>query len=178
MSSPKSFKDIVKRHILRPQPKPLKQIPQPKLSEAELAKRAQSLKEMKYFANNLRCPLCGSQLDGHVSHLEARLRCVSNPSEYEVWHRGKGLAKREAARVSNEFITLELVYFLEGLDDNEVPLYSIAVNELDLTIPRLDIREKCKKQIFRYYGKKFMPINSELNTNNLLKKLELYQIFQ
>jgi len=178
MSSPKSFKDMVKRYTLRPPPQKLNQIPQPKLSEAELAKRKTQLAERKKFANALRCPLCDSQLDGLVSHAEARLNCVADANEYSVWYRGRGLAKRESARVSNEFITYELIYFLEGLDDEEVPLYSICVNELDRSIPRLDIREKCKKQIFRYYGKKFLPINKNLNIENLFRKLEIYQIFQ
>jgi len=39
-------------------------------------------KDFIKFCNNLRCPLCDSQLDGNISTDQAELYCVSNNGEY------------------------------------------------------------------------------------------------
>lgn len=178
-NKPKSFKDLIKRPKLRTeQGQILKPVPRVSITPAELARRNSLLAEMKKFANNLRCPLCGCQLDGPVSYADAKLSCISKPDEYYVYYPGRALAKKEIARVSNDFHTYELVYYLTGLDDNEIPRYQITISQLDLTIPRYDIREKNKKILYSFEGVKVLPINKNLNADNLLKKLELYQIFQ
>lgn len=42
------------------------------------------------FCNDLRCPLCGSQLDGGIYSTEARLYCVETNSEYgSTWVYGE-----------------------------------------------------------------------------------------
>lgn len=178
-NGPKSFKDLVKRTVLRTeQGQKLKPIPRVQISDAELARRNKLLAEMKSFANKLRCPLCGSQLDGPVSYIDARLNCAASPSEYIVYYPGRGLPKREAARVSDDYHIYELIYYLTGLDDNEVPQYEIVINQLDLSIPNPEIREKNKKKLHYFTGVKVLPINENLNAKNILKKLEIYQIFQ
>jgi hypothetical protein len=179
MSGPKSFKDLIKRTKLRTeQGQKLKQIPRIQISDAELARRNQLLADMKKFANKLRCPLCKAQLDGAVSFVDAKLSCVANPEEYCVYYPGRGLARREAARVSNDFYTYELIYYLTGLDENEVPQYEVTINQLDLSIPRPDMREKNKKRLYCFNGVRVLPINENLTADNILKKLELYQVFQ
>lgn len=178
-NGPKSFKDLMKRTTLRTeQGRQLKPVPRVQISEVELARRNKRLAEMKAFANRLRCPLCGSQLDGPVSYVDAKLRCVSNPDEYFVYYPGTGLAKQERARVSNDYYTYELSYYLNGLDDNEVPQYSLNIIQYDLSIPNPLIREKSGKVLHRFTGVKVLPITEDLTAENILKKLEIYQIFQ
>lgn len=178
-NGPKSFKDLMKRTTLRSeQGRQLKPIPRVQISEVELARRNQRLAEMKAFANKLRCPLCGAQLDGPVSWTDAKLTCVSNPDEYSVYYPGTGLAKQEIARVSNDYHIYELAYYLIGLNDDEVPEYNVVINQLDLTISVPQIREKNKKRLHHFTGVKVLPINKDLTADNILKKLEIYQIFQ
>ncbi len=179
MGKPKSFKDLIKRPKLRTeQGQMLKPIPRVQITAAEQARRNILLADMKSFANKLRCPLCNAQLDGPVSHVDAKLRCVSNPEEYCVYYPGRGLARREEARVSNDFHTYELIYYLTGLDEYETPQYEFTINQLDLSIPRPDIRERNKKRLYQINGTKVSLINEKLTAENLFKKLEIYQIFQ
>lgn len=178
MSSPKSFKDLVKRTKLRPEPQRLKQIPQPVLTESEIEKKKQQLLQVKKMANSLRCPLCGSQLDGHVSHQVARLQCVSNPDEYSVvQYRNSIIPKIEIARVSDDFNKYELSYVFINIDDQEFNVYEITINRIDLTLPLVH-QNKFKKNVFYHTGRKFLPINKDLTAKNILSKLEIYQIFQ
>lgn len=41
-------------------------------------------KKFAAYCNSLRCPLCGSQLDGLIHQNKARLYCVGNNNEYKV----------------------------------------------------------------------------------------------
>jgi hypothetical protein len=41
-------------------------------------------KEFKKFCNDLRCPLCGSQLDGNLNFKRADLYCVSDNQEFAI----------------------------------------------------------------------------------------------
>jgi hypothetical protein len=178
-NGPKSFKDLIKRTKLRTeQGQILKPVPRVQISDVELVRRNKLLAEMKSFANKLRCPLCGSQLDGSVSYKDAKLRCVSNPDEYFVYYPGRGLAQQERARVSNDYYIYQISYRLTGLDDNEVPQYYFTITEYDLSIHNATIREKSGKVLYSFAGVKVLPITENLNAENILKKLEVYQIFQ
>jgi hypothetical protein len=178
MSSPKSFKDLIKRPRLKLEPQPLKLIPQPILSATELEKKKLHLQQVTKMANLLRCPLCDSQLDGHVSHQVARLQCVSNPDEYSlVQYRNSIIPKIEIARISDELNKYEISYVFQSIDDQEFNIYEVTINKIDLTLPIVH-QNKFKKNIFFHTGRKFLPINKNLNTKNLLSKLEIYQIFQ
>lgn len=137
-------------------------------------------KEFLKFCNDLRCPICQSQLDGQIGKTEARLYCVANYDEYGC----------------NYDIDHNLLYErYQFIFDYRTEIYNIIQNKISLKdkpeanyhlqifIDNGEIkpqyREKVRKILIDSYLEKPYLFNNrkrELTKEQFLKKIQIYNI--
>ena len=131
----------------------------------------EAYKTFKKFCNDLRCPLCGSRLDGNIHAKEARLHCVLNNAEYSCrWYPDSNLPQGETIR-----------YWY--------PVYEYTINiakigdSFQTTIDRFDAdavefyKAQTRKRIFHYIGERFPFCNQRMEEDRFLKKLRTIKVF-
>jgi hypothetical protein len=127
-------------------------------------------KEFVTFCNSLRCPLCGSQLDGNIHPKLARLYCASNNAEYsDVWVPDSKLPKIE--KINYWYAQYQYEISMVRHDDKN---YRTVVSKINLdNLPVYRNREK----IFEMYGTRMMFFRKRMEENAFIKKLKLYNVF-
>lgn len=128
-------------------------------------------KQFSKFCNSLRCPLCGSQLDGNIHPKEARLYCVSNNEEYfSKWLPGDDTPASEIMR----FWYATYQYDILITKFNYSFRTQISRYNLDI-IPQL--RNTTKKEMFDFTGDRLLFFRHRMEEEEFLKKLKLYNVF-
>lgn len=130
--------------------------------------------EFKKFVNSLRCPICGSQLDGNIHPKEARLYCVSNNEEYRV------KCSPNQNFPINESITIKYdqyeYVFSTSLHVWGGDLYVNRVERYDVDVqPRY--KNSTRKLLLDYTGEKLNLFSKGLSEKELLKKITTYNLF-
>ncbi len=129
-------------------------------------------KKFAVFCNSLRCPLCGSQLDGVIKKNQANLYCVSNNEEYKVeW------------AVDKEFPNYEQITYFYSQWQYVIRIGTRPNNDFHTRIERYNMdahpsqRWKTRKTIFEHSGARLMVFRKRMEENEFLKKLKLYNVF-
>lgn len=171
MGKPKSFKDTIKESD-RPKDRVLPTIQHIRLSESQILKRKQDLAQMNYFVNNLKCKVCKSQLDGHISHVFADLYCRSDPDHYIVNYSGLNKPTKEIARLIHEDTASQ--YEISSVAQKDG--YFISVSKIDLTM-NVMLRQKFKERLFSYVGASHFAFE-DIKIDDLLQDMQIYQIME
>ena len=126
------------------------------------------------FCNNLRCPLCKSQLDGVLHYNKAKLYCVANNDEYKCEY----ISRVENPELVNESIRFwypqweYTVHIYKTYDDIE---YETCILRGNMDYP-VQFRGSTRKQIFLCKGR-ILLFRQRMEEEILLKKLSLYSTF-
>jgi hypothetical protein len=129
-------------------------------------------KKFKKFCNDLRCPLCGSQLDGNIHRKEAKLYCVANNDEYKtIWH--DHLIHPYSEQITYWYPQYQYVIMIQyvggGIFDTNICRYNMDAHPSQ--------RYKTMKQIFRYSGNRLLIFRQRMEEEQFLKKLKTIQVF-
>lgn len=123
------------------------------------------------FINNLRCPLCQSQLDGNIHPKEARLYCVSNNDEYS----GKWVPDSEVP-------IFEVIKYYYNQYEYNIVVHK-SVTQFTTTIDRYNsdvlhiYKNSTRKRIFDFTGDRILFFKKRMEENVFLEKLKLYSVF-
>lgn len=123
------------------------------------------------FINSLRCPLCGSQLDGN---LFSNIYCVAANNEYVAWYRaGDKIPHIEHIMITFEDIKKQYyIYYSE--------IVGTIIYELDLQFPeKYKYENKIKiLEIKNIRLSKLLKLDQlKLNQKEFLEKISIYQTF-
>jgi len=127
-------------------------------------------KEFIAFCNSLRCPLCGSQLDGNIHPKLAKLYCALNNTEYH----GEWVPDSKLPR--NEYINYWYTQYQYEISmvRYDVKNFRTVVNKINLdNLPIYRKREK----IFEMNGARMMFFRKRMEEDIFIKKLKLYTVF-
>jgi hypothetical protein len=128
-------------------------------------------KEWRKFCDDLRCPLCGSQLDGNVSSRSASLYCVGNRDEYQCYCHPKEDVPAYERLI---FWYPQWQYDIE-IEKDFGPFYTrIGRSNMDAAPEH---RYKTRQIIFEYSGQRLMFFRQRMEEKDFLKKLALYNTF-
>jgi len=128
-------------------------------------------KEFIKFCNTLRCPLCGSQLDGNLHAKRAQLYCVSDNAEYKVrWLPGQIEPDYEMIMFTYTQYQYEVTY---GKDYWGNPITVINRYNMDASPTH---RLSTKKEVFKV-DSRVLFFRSRMEEEVFLKKLKLYNLF-
>ena len=128
-------------------------------------------KEFIKFCNSLRCPLCGSQLDGNIHPKGAKLYCANNNDEYncELIPGSKALSYEKISYWYTQY-QYDIINSYRRFDDS----YHAIIYRLNLdNIPYYRVREK----IFEVNGPKLTFFRKRMEEEVFLNKLKLYNVF-
>lgn len=132
-------------------------------------------KDLVKFYNSLRCPLCGSQLDGGIYNTKSELYCARDNREYKVtWYAGEQHPQTE-----------ELVYwytqfryniYITKLKTVSTPSFSTVIDRfnLDLSPPHIEFS---RERVFAYTGAKILFFRQRMEEDKFLNKLKTYNVF-
>lgn len=148
MTKPKSFKDILnfksksnKKEIVFTKAPPVQ------ISPEVLEKRRAQKEELKKFANDLRCEVCGAQLDGAIYYSVARLHCVADNQHYQCSYLYGSTYPSYCYRTYNfhpDSYVVSSFYTEKGNYNNSIHHVDLTMNEI--------YRHKCRKLITSYEG--------------------------
>lgn len=130
-----------------------------------------TFRQFKKFVDSLRCPLCGSQLDGNVHPAEARLYCVGNNDEYIC----KWFPNGDAP-------TSEMLRFWYSQYEYDILITKYPSNfRTQIVRYNLDVlpiyKESTRKEMFDYWGDRILFFRQRMEEDVFLKKLRLYNVF-
>lgn len=129
-------------------------------------------KEFVKLCNSLRCPLCGSQLDGNIHQKKADLYCVSNNNEYKCrWLPNQNEPEMES--IKYWYPQYEYVIEVSRQGPNT---YLTAINRYNLDVIPF-YRASTRKEVFKYSGPRILFFRSRMEEEVFLKKLKTYNIF-
>ena len=128
------------------------------------------------FCNNLRCPLCGCQLDGSIGKFEAHLYCVSNNDEYRCTALERDMEIVDE-RICFWYSQWAYVFFnyKEHVGNKEYcGNWQCIISKINL-----DNHPRYRKEelIIELQAKIPKIFRSRLEEKELLKKLKLYMVF-
>lgn len=148
------------------------QFPLPTKMLIEVATLPKASKEFKSLCNSLRCPVCGSQLDGNVHPKKAELYCVGDNAEYKCqWRPNEQEPDYEVIR----FVYTQYEYVIAIIKDSpNVFLTTIVRMNMDV-VPYH--RNSTRKELFRYSGPRLVFFRKRMDEETFLKKLKTYSIF-
>jgi hypothetical protein len=131
---------------------------------------SEEYKEFRIFCNSLRCPLCGSQLDGNIHSKLARLYCATNNDEYYgEWCPDSKLPKIE--KINYWYTQFQYEISMVRHDDKN---YRTIVSKLNLdNLPRYRTRVK----VFEMFGARLMFFRKRMEEDVFVTKLKLYNVF-
>lgn len=141
----------------------------------EIATLPQPSKEFKSFCNSLRCPLCGSQLDGNIHPKRAQLYCVRDNREYlGIWMLSESVPESEMLVYWYSEYEYEIHIsrnWLKGSDvfDISVLRYNSGVNPI--------YKSRSCKIMFQFSGQRLLFFRQRMEEETFLKKLKTYQVF-
>jgi hypothetical protein len=139
----------------------------------EMSANDPQYKDFIKYCNTLRCPLCGSQLDGNISNKLAALYCVSNNSEYQLQlHSNEEDPFWEEINYYYSQFQYEITSVKLGAKDQ----YRTLINRLNMDA-HPDHRYKTREKIFEFTGKKLLFFRSRMEEKVFLKKLKTYTLF-
>jgi hypothetical protein len=142
------------------------------LQVAELPKPS---KEFKDFCNNLRCPLCDSQLDGNVHPTRAVLFCVANNKEYScVWI--PGAAEPDIETIRYWYPQYEYEIFIDQIIYGCSGIFHTSVTRFNADVQRI-YRESTRKVMFENRGARMLFFRKRMEEEVFLKKLKTYNVF-
>lgn len=129
-------------------------------------------KEFTKFCNNLRCPLCDSQLDGNIHDKRADLFCASDNAEYKaVW------------KPDQEFPEYELLKYCYTQYEYEINISKTGLNTFETYINRFSMdyhisrrRSSCQR-VFDYSGDRIPFFRKRMDEDKFLNKLKTYSLF-
>jgi hypothetical protein len=129
-------------------------------------------KDFVKFCNTLRCPLCGSQLDGNIHAKKAQLYCVLNNDEYKIhWIPGDTAPDFELINFyyTQYQYTITAVHNKFGQFDTVIYRYNMDAHP--------NQRFKTQKKVFEFTGDRLLFFRCRMNEDVFLKKLKLYNVF-
>jgi hypothetical protein len=130
-----------------------------------------SFRQFSKFVNSLRCPLCGSRLDGNIHPKEARLYCVSNNDEYSCkWLPGDDAPASEILKfwyTQYEYDILITKYL--GSFRTRITRYNLDVMSI--------YKQSTRKELFDFTGDRILFFRQRMEEDLFLKKLKLYNVF-
>lgn len=177
MGKPQSFKDIFKGKKQVPfahQQRIISSPPAPQLSAEEEARRAKAKKDLTKFVNELRCPVCGGQLDGGVNYKYAEQYCVYNNDHYKCkYESGSSLPSYTVATynfASEAPVGYQVIANLKS--DNT---YANWIYKLDLDLIE-KFRMNQKKLVLSFNGS-LLKFPKGLSYPEFEQKLKLYAVF-
>lgn len=128
-------------------------------------------KEFLLFCNSLRCPLCGSQLDGNVHPKRSLLYCVHNNEEYKVeWVLGEDTPKSEVIN----FWYPQYQYKISSTK-NSLGTFDTLINRYNMDAAP-QFRERTAVKVFEYTGERLEFFRYRMDEEKFLKKLKIYNI--
>jgi len=132
---------------------------------------SEEYKEFKLFCNLLRCPLCGSQLDGNIHPKRANLYCVLNNNEYS----GEWFPESDLPRVETiNYYYTQWRYEITSVKVSTNDVYNTVVNKMNMdNVPRYQVRER----IFEITGPRLMFFRKRMEEDVFVNKLKLYTVF-
>lgn len=128
-------------------------------------------KTFKKFCDSLRCPLCGSQLDGNINPKGAKLYCCLNNLEYKCeLSPGFNIPQYELISYWYTQYQYEIICSYHSFDNS----YHTLIYRLNLDdLPQFRRREK----IFEMNGSRLMFFRKRMEEKEFLNKLKLYNVF-
>ncbi|CAB4196844.1 hypothetical protein UFOVP1290_364 [uncultured Caudovirales phage] len=129
-------------------------------------------KEFVKFCNSLRCPLCGSQLDGNIAFKHASLYCCESNVEYtSIWK--PGISDPESENLQYNFSQYRYdIYIVRLMNDK----YSTKIHRYNLDVSPKYI-STTRKEVFNYEGPRILFFRKRMSEQEFLKKLKTYTIF-
>jgi hypothetical protein len=129
-------------------------------------------KEFKDFCNSLRCPLCGSQLDGNIHDKKADLYCIGNNDEYRVvWvpHLKHPYTERITYWYTQYMYSIHSQYAGGDVFDTYIYRYNMDAHPLH--------RPKTMVEVFRYSGASLPAFRQRMEEEQFLKRLKTIKVF-
>lgn len=140
------------------------------MTEAE--KRAAQLKEMRYFINNQKCPICQAQLDGSVGYDRATVYCrQGGEKEYKAFYKfGTAVPDWSVSTYYTTHYAFEITskHITDGLYKNTISKIDLSLNER--------FQQADKKCILDYEGERLV-LEGGLTEEQLMSKIKLYTLF-
>lgn len=131
-------------------------------------------KTFKEFVNTLRCPLCGSQLDGNI-HRTAHLYCVANNKEYMcVWQPGKEYPDVETLTfwyVQYQYV----VSIYQGSGSSAPGNFSSSIDRYNLDASE-KFRASTRTRLF-FIQERLTAFHRRIEEEEFLKKIQVYKVF-
>jgi len=129
-------------------------------------------KKFKKFCDDLRCPLCGSQLDGNVHNQKAELYCVTNNSEYKCrWF-------------PNEVEPdTEIIRFWYYPYEYEINSQQVGPSNFNMSIVHYDMdanpiwKNSTRIELFKYQGPRILAFRQRMEEAQFLKKIKTIKVF-
>ncbi len=129
-------------------------------------------KEFVRFCNTLRCPLCGSQLDGPIHQKKAELYCVGNNDEY--------IARWFPDQSEPDMETIKYWYpqyqYVIGVRRIGPGSFNTVINRYNLDVLPMH-RASTRKEVFSFQGQRIPFFRSRMEEDVFLKKLKTYNVF-
>ena len=144
----------------------------PLLRSVDITYVDEAYKRFKKFCNDLRCPLCGSQLDGNVHNKEAKLYCVANNDEYKThWTPGNDEPEMECLKFW--YPQYEYVIGIQRLSPSQ---FQMVVDRYNMDVIPI-YRNSTWKRLFKYTGPRLLAFRQRMEEGVFLKKLKTYMVF-
>lgn len=138
----------------------------------EIATLPKPSKEFKRFCDSLRCPLCGSQLDGNVHPKKAELYCVGNNDEYKCRF-FPDQKEPEWESLKYWYPQYEYVISVARMGPGS---FSTVINRYNLDVIPF-YRASTRKEVFNYVGPRILFFRKRMEEEIFLKKLKTYNVF-
>lgn len=129
-------------------------------------------KQFKKFCDNLRCPLCGAQLDGNIHNKKADLYCASNNKEY------KGIWFPNEEEPSYEFFKFWYYPY-----EYEIAYRQISSGNFHMLVDRYDMdtsqihKNSTRVELFSHTGPRILAFRQRMEEGQFLKKLKTVKVF-
>ena len=128
-------------------------------------------KEFVKFCNSLRCPLCGSQLDGMIYNKKSRLYCVQDNNEYSViWRPNETLPDHEMITYTYSQYQYVINYGADFYTEARTIITRYNMDAAPM------YRNSTAKEVFRCNGR-LSFFRKRLEEDAFLNKLKTYQVF-
>jgi hypothetical protein len=140
--------------------------------EVRIAYVDDAYKKFKKSCDDLRCPLCGAQLDGNIHNKKAELYCVGNDDEYKVtWvpHLDHPYSEKITYWYTQYMYTIHIQYTGGTTFDMYVYRYNMDAHPSQ--------RHKTMVLIFRYSGNRILAFRQRMEEEKFLKKLKTIKVF-
>jgi hypothetical protein len=129
-------------------------------------------RRFKKFCDSLRCPLCGSQLDGNIHKREAKLYCVNNNDEYGCrWSPGQNEPDMECLKFW--YPQYQYIIGITRLSPNK---FQMVVDRYNLDVVPF-YRNSTRVELFNYTGQRLLIFRQRMEEEIFLKKLKTYNVF-